>query len=115
MEAAPMEPNERTKVSANGKAKKKSTTTASTKGKVKLKAPPRTTATVQQLPNTAADGEQSPPDAGSEALRELLQRIKLAYPSDSDDETKDDLMLPTSFSKPTFLLWNCLHHFFTTA
>ncbi|RHY74011.1 hypothetical protein DYB28_001154 [Aphanomyces astaci] len=100
MEAAPMEPNgmaypgatmERTKVSAKGKAKKKSTTTASTKGKAKLKAPLRITATVQQLPNTAADGEQSPPDAGSEALRELLQRTKLAYPSDSDDETKDDL------------------------
>ncbi|RHY49124.1 hypothetical protein DYB38_009826 [Aphanomyces astaci] len=92
-----MEPNdmaqsgatmERIKVSTKGKAK--STTTASTKGKAKLKAPPRITATVQHLPTTAADGEQFLPDAWSEAQRELLQRIQLAYPSDLEDETKDD-------------------------
>ncbi|RHX97582.1 hypothetical protein DYB25_007662 [Aphanomyces astaci] len=97
MEATPMEPNdmaqsgatmERIKVSTKGKAK--STTTASTKGKAKLKAPPRITATVQHLPTTAADGEQFLPDAWSEAQRELLQRIQLAYPSDLEDETKDD-------------------------
>ncbi|ETV70227.1 hypothetical protein H257_14254 [Aphanomyces astaci] len=97
MEATPMEPNgmaqsgatmERIKVSAKGKAK--STTTASTKGKAKLKAPPRITATVQHLPATAAEGEQFLPDAWSETQRELLQRIQLAYPSDLEDETKDD-------------------------
>ncbi|ETV68319.1 hypothetical protein H257_15758 [Aphanomyces astaci] len=79
---------ERTKVTAKGKAKTKLTTTASSKGKTKLKARPRITATVQQLPNTAADGEQSLPDAGSEVHGELMQRIKLAYPIDSDDKTK---------------------------
>ncbi|RHZ07531.1 hypothetical protein DYB37_010901 [Aphanomyces astaci] len=90
-----MEPNgiaqsratmEHIKVSAKGKAKNKST-----KENAKLKAPPRITATVQQLQNTTADGIQSLPDAGSVAQLELLQRIKFAYPSDSDDETKDDL------------------------
>ncbi|RQM25885.1 hypothetical protein B5M09_013013 [Aphanomyces astaci] len=77
---------EHTIVSAKGKAKNKST-----KENAKLKAPPQIIATVQELRNTTADGEQSLPDAGSEAQRELLQRIKLAYPSDSEDETKDDL------------------------
>ncbi|RHY73829.1 hypothetical protein DYB34_013529, partial [Aphanomyces astaci] len=90
-----MEPNgiaqsgatmEHTKVSAKGKAKNKST-----KENAKLKAPPRITATVQQLQNTTADGIQTLPDAGSVAQLELLQRIKFAYPSDSEDETKDDL------------------------
>ncbi|KAF0710381.1 hypothetical protein AaE_012552, partial [Aphanomyces astaci] len=95
MEVTPMEPNgiaqsgatmEHIKVSAKGKAKNKST-----KENAKLKAPPRITATVQQLQNTTADGIQTLPDAGSVAQLELLQRIKFAYPSDSEDETKDDL------------------------
>ncbi|RHZ41519.1 hypothetical protein DYB31_009140 [Aphanomyces astaci] len=80
---------EHTKVSAKGKAKNKST-----KENAKLKALPMITATVQQLWNTTADGEQSLPDTRSEAQRELLQRIELAYPSDSEDETKDDLDTP---------------------
>ncbi|RHY12934.1 hypothetical protein DYB25_011221 [Aphanomyces astaci] len=105
MEATPMGPNgtgesgatmERNKVSTKGKASKKappkakSVATASTYGKAKLNATPKITRTVWQLPNTAADGEQSLPDTWSEARRELLQRIQLAYPSDSEKETKDD-------------------------
>ncbi|KAF0716744.1 hypothetical protein AaE_011013 [Aphanomyces astaci] len=83
------------KVSTKGKANKKAppmakSVTASTNGKAKLNATPKITRTVWQLPNTAADGEQSLPDAWSEARRELLQRIQLAYPSDSEKETKDD-------------------------
>ncbi|RHZ40537.1 hypothetical protein DYB26_015861, partial [Aphanomyces astaci] len=100
-----MEPNgtgesgatmERNKVSTKGKASKeappmaKSVATASTYGKAKFNSTPKITTTVWQLPNTAADGEQSLPDAWSEARRELLQRIQLAYPSDSEEETKDD-------------------------
>ncbi|RHZ22344.1 hypothetical protein DYB26_007923, partial [Aphanomyces astaci] len=68
----------------------KSVTTASTNGKAKLNATPKITRTLWQLPNTATDGEQSLPDAWSEARRELFQRIQLAYPSDSGEETKDD-------------------------
>ncbi|RHZ01651.1 hypothetical protein DYB35_012675, partial [Aphanomyces astaci] len=36
------------------------------------------------------NGEQSLPDAWSEARRELLQRIQLDYPSGSEEKTKDD-------------------------
>ncbi|ETV73062.1 hypothetical protein H257_12098 [Aphanomyces astaci] len=61
----------------------------STKGKANKKAPP-IAKTVWQLPNTTADGEQSQPDAWSEARPELLQRIQLAYPSDSEEGTKDN-------------------------
>ncbi|ETV69599.1 hypothetical protein H257_14738 [Aphanomyces astaci] len=104
MEATPMEPNgtgesgaamERNKVSTKGKASKKappmakSVATVSTNGKTKLNATPKITTTVWQFPNTAADGEQSLPDAWSEARHELLQRIQLAYPSVSEEETKD--------------------------